>query len=286
MASNDEQTMQTRDEYPAGVPCFVDSGRRDSGPARDFYGGLFGWEFQNVAAPGGPPWHAASLRGLTVAGIGTQPEMDWEPVWNTYVRVEDADAAAAAVRDAGGTVTMEPFAIGAAGRMVAFVDPAGAGLCLWEPGETPGVQLVNEPGAWVFSGLNTGDRAGAEAFYGAVFGWTFGPAAPDGSAMIMKPGYVDFLSARDPELPERLERFQAPEGFGDVVARLGPLSGDALAHWDITFSVADTDASVARARELGGEVVVEPVDRPYVRLAVLRDPDGVAFNVSQFNPPD
>lgn len=62
-------------------------------------------------------------------------------------------------------------------------------------------------------------------------------------------------------------------------------SGDTPPHWDVTFSVADTDASVRRASELGGEVVVEPFEAPWVRAAVLRDPDGVAFNVSQFVPP-
>ena len=38
--------------------------------------------------------------------------------------------------------------------------------------------------------------------------------------------------------------------------------------------------------ELGAEVVVEPFDAPWVRAAVLRDPDGAAFTVSQFVPPE
>ncbi|MBA3359775.1 MAG: hypothetical protein H0U20_10010 [Thermoleophilaceae bacterium] len=54
----------------------------------------------------------------------------------------------------------------------------------------------------------------------------------------------------------------------------------------ITFGVEDADASVARAKELGAEVVVEPFDAPWVRAAVLRDPDGAALNVSQFVPPE
>ena len=90
--------MTKRNDYPAGVPCFVDSGRVDSAAAREFYGGLLGWEFENVS-PGGdaPPYHMAKLGGLIVAGIGTQPEQDWDPTWNTYVSVQDADATAAAV---------------------------------------------------------------------------------------------------------------------------------------------------------------------------------------------
>ena len=73
---------------------------------------------------------------------------------------------------------------------------------------------------------------------------------------------------------------------GDVVATTAPLSNGTSPHWDITFGVEDADASVARASELKAEVVVEPFDAPWVRAAVLRDPDGVAFTVSQFIPPE
>ena len=61
-----------------------------------------------------------------MAGIGTQPEQDWDPVWNTYVSVRDADATAATVEGAGGQVVLAPFDIGAAGRMAVFADPTGA----------------------------------------------------------------------------------------------------------------------------------------------------------------
>jgi len=278
--------MQQREEYPAGVPCWVDTGRKDAEAAMAFYGGLFGWEFENVSPDGAPRYFTATLRGLTVGAIGEQPEMDWAPVWNTYVRVEDADAAVEKVTGAGGKVTMQPLAAGPAGRLAAFDDTEGASLCIWEPAETRGAQLVNEPGTWVFSGLNTGDSWAAQSFYGSVFGWEIGPADDDGSAMIMKPGYVDFLAKSDPEIYARLEQFGAPAGFGDVVATTAPLSNGTPAHWDITFGVEDADASVARAKELGAEVVVEPFDAPWVRAAVLRDTDGVAFTVSQFVPPE
>ncbi len=277
--------VQERGEYPAGVPCLIDTGRKDPEAALAFYGGLFGWEFEDVSPGGALRYFIAKLNGLLVAAVGGQPDMDWPPVWNTYVRVEDADAAAVQVSEAGGTVTMPPFAVGPAGRMVAFNDPEGASLWLWEPGQTRGAQLVNDPGAWVFSTLHTGDRSGAEAFYGALFGWTLGPADDDGSAMVMKPGYQDFLAQADPDLPARLEEFQAPEGFGDVVASLLPVADGEAAAWDVTFSVEDADATAKRATELGGEVVVAPFDAPWVRVAVLRDPDGVVFTASQFVPP-
>src|SRR5215203_5361252 len=42
---------------------------------------------------------------------------------------------------------------------------------VWQPGAHKGAQLVNEPGAWAMSQLNTSDTEGAKAFYGAVLGW-------------------------------------------------------------------------------------------------------------------
>lgn len=277
--------MDQREDYPAGVPCFIDTGRKSPQSAMDFYGGLFGWEFEDVSPAGAPSYFFARLNGLVVAAVGEQPGMEWAPVWNTYVRVEEAEVTAAKLTEAGGKVTMAPFEVGPAGRMAAFDDPEGAALCLWEPGETRGAEIVNDPGAWAFSTLSTADAGGAEAFYSAVFGWKMGPPDDDGSAMMMKPGYQDFLAQKDPEFPARLEQLGAPEGFGDVVAMTMPRSNDTPPRWEVTFSVADADASAERASELGGEVVVESFDAPWVRVAVVRDPDGVSFTVSQFTPP-
>ena len=278
--------MSQRDEYPAGVPCLVDSGRRDADAAKGFYEDLFGWEVERVSPEGAPPYYSATRGGRTVAGMGSQPDQDWTPVWNTYVRVDDADVTAARVTEAGGRTTMGPFDVGPAGRMAVHEDPAGAEFCTWQPGTTRGVQLVNEPGAWVFSTLSTGDAAGTEAFYGAVFGWTLGLGGADGSAMFMKPGYADAQERQEPGFLERLERTGAPEGFGDVVATTMPLTDGESPRWHVTFAVADADASAKRVGELGGEVLVEPFDAPWVRVAVVRDPEGAVFTVSQFVGPD
>ncbi len=278
--------MQQREEYPAGVPCFVDTGRTDPAAAQAFYGGLFGWEFQDVSPGDDPSYFMATLDGLVVAGMGEQPSQDRAPVWHTYVSVDSADEMVARVAAAGGATTTEPFDVGPAGRMAVFADPQGAEFCVWEPGQTRGAQLVNDPGAWVFSDLRTNDTAAAAAFYGSVFGWKFGPAENDGPAMIGRPGYQDFLTESDPDLPARLEQFGAPEGFGDVVAQVSPVADGEQPNWSVTFSVTDADATASRAVALGGQLVTEPFDAPWVRMAVVRDPDGTQFTASQFVPPE
>jgi predicted enzyme related to lactoylglutathione lyase len=207
------------------------------------------------------------------------------------VRVDSADEATAKVRDGGGAALVEPMDMGDAGRMATFADPSGAAFSVWQPKEFAGAQLVNEPGTWNFSELNTRDPEGAAAFYGSVLGWglsTFNGGGAEFTTWRV-PGYGDHLAASDPELRERLANDGAPDGFEDAVAVLIEMTGDrspdeAPPHWSITFAVDDADATTARAFELGGEVIVPPFDAPYVRMAVLSDPQGAVFNVSKYVP--
>lgn len=78
--------------YPHGVPSWVDTGQPDVDAATQFYGGLFGWTFEEAMPPGAPARYViAKLDGKDVAAIagpgeGTAP-------WNTYVAVDDVDGA-------------------------------------------------------------------------------------------------------------------------------------------------------------------------------------------------
>jgi predicted enzyme related to lactoylglutathione lyase len=205
-----------RDGYPPGVPCWVDTGQPDPEAAVAFYGALFGWTFEDRMPPdAGGRYLVAKLRGLDVAGVGSRPhEASPTPVWNTYVCVDSADATAAKVKEAGGSVLMEPFDVLDAGRMAVFSDPSGAVFSVWQANQHKGAQLVNEPGAWNWSDLNTRDLEGSKRFYAAVFGWevdtvNFGEFE---GTILRLPGYADFLELRDPDLRRRHAELGAPRG--------------------------------------------------------------------------
>jgi predicted enzyme related to lactoylglutathione lyase len=51
--------------------------------------------------------------------------------------------------------------------------------------------------------------------------------------------------------------------------------------WAVDSWVPDVDAAAARAAELGGRVLVAVHDRPPFRSAVIADPEGAAFSISQ-----
>jgi predicted enzyme related to lactoylglutathione lyase len=279
--------MPERDGYIPGVPCWVDTNQPDPEAALPFYSGLFGWEFEDVMPEGSPgKYFIGRIRGGDVAAVGSSP--DGAPpgaVWNTYIWVDSADETAAKARDAGGGVLMEPFDVMDAGRMAVLTDPEGAAFSVWQAGQNKGAQVVNEHGALNFNGLATRDVEGAKAFYGALFGWQV-LTLPAGSMWTL-PGYGDHLEERSPGLREQMAQMGAPDGFIDVVAALNPVAdGDSGApvHWSVTFGVDDADAAAAKARELGGEVVAGPLDAPWTRMAVIKDPQGATFIASQFVP--
>ncbi len=280
--------MAERDGYIPGVPCWIDTNQPDPESAVAFYSGLFGWDCQDAMPPGSPTkYFIARIRGGDVAAIGSVPEgAPPTAMWNTYVWVQSADETASKVRDAGGAMLMEPFDVMDAGRMAVFADLEGAAFCVWHAKRHKGAQIVNEDGSLTFNGLNTRDPGAAKSFYGAVFGWRTLEMGGGNEAWTL-PGYGDYLERDRPNIRQEMAAVGAPAGFEDVVASLNPIPEDehgVPAHWSVTFSVDDVDATARRAAELGGRVVVAPFDAPWVRTTVIADPQGATFTATKFVP--
>ena len=116
--------MPERDRYIPGVPCWVDTSQPDPRPR---------WLLQRPLRLGVRGRHATEVtvkhsigrvRDGDVAAVGSIPA-GAPPVamWNTYVAVASADETAARVREAGGTVVMEPFDVMDSGRMAVVASP-------------------------------------------------------------------------------------------------------------------------------------------------------------------
>ena len=280
--------MPERDGYTPGVPCWVDTSQPDPEAAVAFYGGLFGWELEDVMPPEAPGrYFSARIRALDVAAVRSIPEgAPQQAMWNTYVWVDSADETASKVRDAGGTVLIEPYDASDAGRMAMFTDPEGASFWIQQANRHKGARLVNEHATINFNDLNTRDPKSAKAFYGSVFGWQTLELQGGFQAWTL-PGYGDYLEREDPDLRKRNAELDAPAGFEDVVASLIPIGDDqpdARPHWGVTFAVDDADTIAEKANELGGTVILPPMDAPWVRMTVIADPQGATFTASQFVP--
>ena len=178
------------------------------------------------------------------------------PMWNTYLAVDSADDAAAKAEAAGGTVAMAPFDVMDAGRMAFVLDPSGAPVALWQASKHIGATLVNEPGTINWNELITTDPA-AVAF--------------------CQRGGPDHL--HDGHGGRGVHVFEAD---GQMVGGTTPPQMPGTPnHWHVYFGVADADATVAKAAELGGTVLVPPFDTPVGRMAVIADPHGAVFSIIQ-----
>jgi uncharacterized protein len=252
--------MSERSSYEPGTPSWVELGAvPDIEKAAEFYGGLFGWdvpESENAEQTGG--YRQAMLRGKPVAGMMPSMGDGQPPAWNTYVSVEDAEASIARVKEAGGTVLVEPMDVMDLGRMAVFVDPTGAALGIWQPGTFVGAEVVNEANAVVWNELNTRDTAAARSFYGDVFGWSFDERQFETGT------YTSIRAGGDT--------------VGGMIDITGRAPDEVPPHWLVYFAVDDVDGTVAKATETGGGVALEPFDIAEVgRIAIVKDPFGAVF---------
>ncbi|MEU5086324.1 VOC family protein [Streptomyces sp. NPDC021356] len=252
-----------------GAPNWIDVGARDLDGACSFYGGLFGWQFRS-AGPDAGGYGFFELDGRTVAGGMRTTADQGPPSWTVYLQCGDAQATAQAAEEAHGRVLVPPTDVLGQGRMALLADRAGVPFGLWQPQRRKGLDRAGEPGSLCWVELYTPDVAAAAAFYHRVLGLgTCAVSFPDGSYTAVHPaeGGEDAM-------------------FGGIIP-LGddPTEAASGAYWMPYFDVAEADATVAGARELGGTVRMPATDIPGVgRVARLADPDGARFAVLQPAP--
>ena len=179
------------------------------------------------------------------------------PAWGSYICVEDVDRATGRARELGAEVLVEPFETPGGGRVATVRDPAGAVVSLSQPGEHFGAELVNQDGTWTWNELVSGDLAAGRDFYVELFGWT----------------------AEDAPGPFPRTTFT----LGDLLIGGGHAPApqeDPTPRWSVAFWVADADEAAARAQELGGTVLLPPMDIPVGRFTVVADPQGATFTAA------
>lgn len=256
--------MPERTSYSHGTPNWVDLQTPEPAAAKEFYTGVFGWDYLDFPMPTGPVYSMATLRGEPVAAISPQPpEMAASgapPTWNTYLAVDSVDEAAARAAAAGGQVAVGPMDVLDSGRLSFVIDPGGAAIGLWQAGTHIGARIVNEPGTLIWNELIT--TAPVTAFYEQVAGLT---------TETMNMGQGDYTVFK--------------VGDTQIGGTVGPYVPGTPNHWHVYFAVTSADDTAATATKLGGTIVAEPFDSPVGRIAVVRDPQGAVFSIIAPRPP-
>jgi len=118
-------------------------------------------------------------------------------------------------------------------------------------------------GAIAHVAINADDLVRSRAFYEGLFGWTFTPWGPPGFFQIDTPGNPKVIAA----LQQRRELMTGTKTIG----------------FECTVAVDDVAAAAAKAVELGGRVVMEPVTIPTVcELAFIEDPGGNVLGIARY----
>jgi uncharacterized protein len=229
----------------------------DPAQAREFYTALFGWGAE-VFKPGELDYTMISSGEQNHGGYGRAMEGAPPPHWLSHVRVEDLDKTIEKAKRAGGELAAGPFDMSEVGRVGIIKDPQGAFVSAYQPEQ----EGPSAEGVFVWDELGTTDVDAAQRFYEAVFGWTTSDMGPDyGGYRIFnagETGVAGVMAVPDPAIPP---------------------------HWQPYVAVDDPDATTAKASELGGSVLMEPMDVPEVgRIAVLRDPQGATFGIIKPQP--
>jgi predicted enzyme related to lactoylglutathione lyase len=251
--------MGERTEYAPGTFCWTDLTTTDQDAAKAFYGGLFGWEADDIPVGDEMVYSMQKLDGKDVAAISPQPQMMRDagapPTWNSYVSVEDADAVTEKARELGATVQAPAFDVMESGRMAVIQDPQGAFFMPWQAKQHFGATMVNATGAFVWNELATPDMEASKAFYGNLFGWAAEP---------FEDSPMPYLTIQNGD--------KGNGGIREVQEGEPP-------HWLVYFGVDDVEAGSAKVEELGGTKLAGPIDIGIAKFAVVQDPQGAVFAI-------
>lgn len=228
--------------------------------AEPFHTQLFGFEADAMEMM---DYHVLKAGG---AGFGGIMKWDREGIpshWIGHILVGSVDETGARATELGGQVVDGPRDLPNIGRFSVIMDPQGAAFVIFEkahadmpmneavPMEAEGKVLWNE--------LMTTDVDGAVAFYTGLFGW--GTQVTDVGTGPYTMGTLNGVPI--------VGIFEKP---ADV-----PVSS-----WAPYFHVADIDGALAKAGELGGQVMMPVMEVPTVgKLAWIADPTGAATAIMQ-----
>jgi predicted enzyme related to lactoylglutathione lyase len=249
--------MPVIEKYEPGMFSWIELATNDAAAARTFYTSLFGWTAKDMPIPDGG-YTMLQKDGHDLGALYQTKEIP--PNWATYIAVENVDASAKKAGELGANILAPPFDVMDVGRMAFVADPQGAAFALWQAKKHIGATIRDETHTLCWNELMTPDVEASRDFYKALFGWNLKVGA------------------------EYTEIYVGERPAGGMMQMPPDMQGVPPA-WTPYFAVEDCDATVAKAKSLGGQTYVPPTDILSVgRFAVLADPQGAAFDVIKLSP--
>ena len=231
--------------------------------ARTFYGQLFGWTFRDLGG-----YVIAANEARPLGGLFQRPRPEGQPEarprWFGYLSVTSVERAERAVTKAGGRVLAAPKKLPSRGEQAVFADVEGAIFGVIKSSSGDPKDFQPEPGDWVWIQLLSRDGRRAAEFYRDVGGYT---VIENATANRL----CDFVLTS--------------KGYARATVRTIPKDQEKVRPTWLPFvRVKSVGESVAKARQLGGNVLVEP--KPEFlegKVAVVADPTGAAIGLLEWS---
>ncbi|MGA8027460.1 MAG: VOC family protein [Bryobacteraceae bacterium] len=266
MSSVAQQSPSTSGKSSTGEFVWHELRTTDAKGAVEFYTHVVGWQAKDAGDAGGVPYTLLSVGDLGAAGLmQLTPQMlqgGVKPAWAGFIGVDDVDAYAKRVEQAGGKLHFPPQDIPTIGRFASVEDPQGAAFLLFKGSleQAPPRPAAGTPGTVGWNELSANDEKSAWAFYSDIFGWKVESTmdmGPNGIYRIFNNGGapIGAMMARDPK--------NSPVPF-----------------WLFYFNVEDIDKAANRIKEKNGQVLMGPHEVPGGQWIIVgRDPQGAGFAV-------
>ena len=229
----------------------------DAVAATKFFTSLFGWTVEQMdMGPAGV--YRMFMKGDKPVGGAMQAPPGVPSHWLPYVGTADADATAKKVADLGGKILQPPTDVPSKVRFAIGMDAQGAAFGVAKNTSANANDPLPDgppvPGMFCWDELHTSDMDAAAKYYGALFGWT---------------GKMG-----DGPMPYWHWQHEGKE-MGGMMKLMMP---NVPPNWLGYIAESDVDGATKRVRELGGKVVMEPMDIAKVgKFSVVQDPTGATF---------
>jgi predicted enzyme related to lactoylglutathione lyase len=231
--------------------------------ARKFYGQLFGWTFRDVDG-----YAIAANEERPLCGMFQRPrpvDPNAKPRWFGYISVPNVARARQAVVAQGGKVLAAPRKLPDRGEQAVFADPEGAVFGAIKSSSGDPQDFLPDPGDCIWIELLTRDAKSAGDFYRQVAGYD-----------VLQSTASNHVS----------DYILTAEGYARAGVRSIPAGASELKpHWLLFVRVKDVGEAVAKTKELGGKVLLEPKGDLFDgKLAVIADPTGAALGILEWRP--
>jgi predicted enzyme related to lactoylglutathione lyase len=250
---------------PRGNFIWYDVMTNDTKAAGDFYKEVVGWSAAEFPMADGSNYTVFSQGQTMVGGLMKIPPeasaMGAKPCWSGYIAVDDVDADAKRIGEAGGKIMRPPTDIPNIGRFAVAADTGGAMFLIFKPSssETPAAHAPMAPGFVGWHELYADNLDREWDFYSKLFGWAKERSMDMGAMGVYQTFAINGVES------------------GGMMKRTADMPGS---FWNYYLGVDSVVAAAERAKQRGATVVNGPMEVPGGAWIVQAlDPQGAFFSV-------